>query len=135
MQKDMATLEKDLIEKHGNAKNVEKTLKDNENVQKRLNRYMEELKRTMDKNRKQRDEKMTLVRKSRREFDLKKEQLKQVIQSLQDLQNGKDIAIDEGVGLRDQLNETKKNHDITLTEQKQVQQSINRLERERIELS
>lgn len=32
MQKDMATLEKDLIEKHGNAKNVEKTLKDNENV-------------------------------------------------------------------------------------------------------
>ena len=135
MQKDMATLEKDLIEKHGNAKNVEKTLKDNENVQKRLNRYMEELKRTMDKNRKQRDEKMTLVRKYRREFDLKKEQLKQVIQSLQDLQNGKDIAIDEGVGLRDQLNETKKNHDITLTEQKQVQQSINRLERERIELS
>ena len=116
MQKDMATLEKDLIEKHGNAKNVEKTLKDNENVQKRLNRYMEELKRTMDKNRKQRDEKMTLVRKYRREFDLKKEQLKQVIQSLQDLQNGKDIAIDEGVGLRDQLNETKKNHDITLTE-------------------
>ncbi|CDW78995.1 structural maintenance of chromosomes protein 2-1-like [Stylonychia lemnae] len=135
MQKDMLRLEKDLVDKQATAKNVEKTLKDNENVQKKLNRYMEELKRNIEKNKKRRDEVMTLVRKYRREYDLKKEQLKQVIQGLRDLNEGKDIAIDEGVGLRDQMNETKKNLDITLTEIKQVQQSINRLDRERKDLT
>lgn len=79
MQKDMLRLEKDLVEKQATLKNVEKTVKDNDNVQKKLSRYMEELKRDIEKNRKRKDEVLILVRKYKREYDLKKEQLKSVI--------------------------------------------------------
>jgi hypothetical protein len=43
---------------------------------------------------------MLLVRKYKREYDLKKEQLKQIVQSLRDINEGKDISIEEGVGLK-----------------------------------
>lgn len=92
---------------------------------------MDDLKRNIEKNKKKRDEVMTIVRKLRREYELKKEQLKQVLQSIRNLEEGKDIDIDEGVGLRDQLNENKKNIDITVSEIKQVVNSLTRLEREK----
>lgn len=75
---------------------------------------------------------MLLVRKFKREYDLKKEQIKQIVQSLRDINEGKDISIEEGVGLKiQQLNETKKNLEITLTEIRQITTTINRLEREK----
>ncbi len=43
---------------------------------------------------------MLLVRKYKREYDLKKEQLKQIVQSLRDINEGKDISIEDGVGLK-----------------------------------
>ena len=43
---------------------------------------------------------MLLVRKYKREYDLKKEQLKQIVQSLRDINEGKDISIQDGVGLK-----------------------------------
>eukprot|EP00347_Sterkiella_histriomuscorum_P002020 403369782 len=134
MQKDNLRLEKDLVDKQGTLKNVEKTLADNERTQKKLTRYMDELRRTIDKNRKRRDEVNIMIRKLRREYDLKKENLKQVVQSIKDLNDGKDISIDDGVGLRDQLNETQKNLETTLTEIKQTQHAIRRLERDRNDL-
>lgn len=54
-------------------KNVEKNMKDNDNVEKKLSRYMDDLKRNIEKNKKRRDEVMTIVRKFRREYELKKE--------------------------------------------------------------
>ena len=81
-------------------KNLEKNLKDNENVQKKLSRYIDDLYRNFEKNKKRREEVMLLVRKYKREYDLKKEQLKQIVQSLRDINEGKDISIEEGVGLK-----------------------------------
>ncbi|TNV87762.1 hypothetical protein FGO68_gene16265 [Halteria grandinella] len=131
MQKDMVRLDKDLVEKQATLKNLEKNLRDNENVQKKLTRYIDDLMRGFDKNKKRREEVMLLVRKYKREYDLKKEQLKQIMQAVRDLNEGKDIAIDEGVQLKhQQLNETKKNLEITCTEIKQVKSTIMRLERE-----
>jgi hypothetical protein len=73
LQKDLGRIEKDLIDKSSNLKNVEKNIKDNDNVEKKLTRYMEDLKRNIEKNKKRRDEVMTVVRKFRREYELKKE--------------------------------------------------------------
>ena len=132
MQKDMVRLDKDLVEKQATLKNLEKNLKDNENVQKKLSRYIDDLQRNFEKNKKRREEVMLLVRKFKREYDLKKEQIKQIVQSLRDINEGKDISIEEGVGLKiQQLNETKKNLEITLTEIRQITTTINRLEREK----
>lgn len=100
MQKDMVRLDKDLIDKQASFKNFEKNLKDNENVQKKLSRYIDDLNRNFDKNKKRREEVMLLVRKYKREYDLKKEQLKQIIQSLRDINDGKDITIEDGVCLK-----------------------------------
>ena len=76
MQKDMIRLDKDLVEKQATLKNLEKNLKDNENVQKKLSRYIDDLQRNFEKNKKRREEVMLLVRKFKREYDLKKEQIK-----------------------------------------------------------
>ena len=100
MQKDMIRLDKDLVDKQATLKNLEKNLKDNENVQKKLSRYIDDLYRNFEKNKKRREEVMLLVRKYKREYDLKKEQLKQIVQSLRDINEGKDISIEEGVGLK-----------------------------------
>ncbi len=43
---------------------------------------------------------MLLVRKYKREYDLKREQLKQLVQNLRDINEGKDIAIEEGIALK-----------------------------------
>lgn len=136
MQKDMIRLDKDLVDKQATLKNLEKNLKDNENVQKKLSRYIDDLYRNFEKNKKRREEVMLLVRKYKREYDLKKEQLKQIVQSLRDINEGKDISMEDGVGLKvQQLNETKKNLEITLTEMRQINSAIHRLERERKEVS
>ena len=79
MQKDMIRLDKDLVDKQATLKNLEKNLKDNENVQKKLSRYIDDLYRNFEKNKKRREEVMLLVRKYKREYDLKKEQLKQIV--------------------------------------------------------
>jgi flagellar biosynthesis chaperone FliJ len=79
MQKDMVRLDKDLVEKQATLKNLEKNLKDNENVQKKLSRYIDDLQRNFEKNKKRREEVMLLVRKFKREYDLKKEQIKQIV--------------------------------------------------------
>jgi septal ring factor EnvC (AmiA/AmiB activator) len=73
MQKDMVRLDKDLVEKQATLKNLEKTLKYNENVQMKLSRYIDDLQRNFEKNKKRREEVMILVRKFKREYDLKKE--------------------------------------------------------------
>ena len=72
-------LDKDLVEKQATLKNLEKNLKDNENVQKKLSRYIDDLQRNFEKNKKRREEVMLLVRKFKREYDLKKEQIKQIV--------------------------------------------------------
>jgi flagellar biosynthesis chaperone FliJ len=100
MQKDMIRLDKDLVDKQATLKNLEKNLKDNENVQKKLSRYIDDLYRNFEKNKKRREEVMLLVRKYKREYDLKKEQLKQIVQSLRDINEGKDISMEDGVGLK-----------------------------------
>ena len=79
MQKDMVRLDKDLVEKQATLKNLEKNLKDNENVQKKLSRYIDDLQRNFEKNKKRREEVMLLVRKFKREYNLKKEQIKQIV--------------------------------------------------------
>lgn len=73
MQKDMIRLDKELVDKQATLKNLEKNLKDNENVQKKLSRYIDDLYRNFEKNKKRREEVMLLVRKYKREYDLKKE--------------------------------------------------------------
>jgi phage shock protein A len=75
----MVRLDKDLVEKQATLKNLEKNLKDNENVQKKLSRYIDDLQRNFEKNKKRREEVMLLVRKFKREYDLKKEQIKQIV--------------------------------------------------------
>ena len=48
-------------------------------MQKKLSRYIDDLHRNFDKNKKRREEVMLLVRKFKREYDLKKEQIKQIV--------------------------------------------------------
>lgn len=79
IQKDVARLDKDVMEKQAHLKNTEKNIKDNEMVQKKLSRYIDDLARNFDKNKKRREEVMLLVRKYKREYDLKREQLKQLV--------------------------------------------------------
>lgn len=130
----MARLDKDVMEKQAHLKNTEKNIKDNEMVQKKLSRYIDDLTRNFDKNKKRREEVMLLVRKYKREYDLKREQLKQLVQNLRDINEGKDIAIEEGIALKVvQLNEAKKNLEISIQELKQVRTLISRLDRERRE--
>ena len=62
MQKDLSKLEKDLIEKQSNYKNNEGTIRENESVQKKLTRFIEDLNRNIGKNKKRKDEVQTLVR-------------------------------------------------------------------------
>jgi chromosome segregation ATPase len=97
----MSRLEKDLTDKSSVLRNVEKTIKDNDNVEKKLSRYMEDLKRNIERNKKKREEVMTVVRKYKREYDMKKDQIKSISQNIKNMEEGKDVDIDEGVGLKD----------------------------------
>jgi hypothetical protein len=62
-----------LIDKQSTVKNVDKQIRDSEGISKKLTRLIEELTRTIDKNKKRREEVNNFVRKLRREFELKKE--------------------------------------------------------------
>ena len=70
---DLVKLEKELIEKQSNHKNNERSILENELVQKKLKRFVEDLKRQQTKNQKRREEVQTTIGQFRREFELKKE--------------------------------------------------------------
>lgn len=92
-------MEKDLIERQSNYKQNEKGIRENESVQKKLGRFVEDLQRNILKNKKRREECMGLVTQFRREYELKKEQVKSCLQTLRDMDDGKDIDVSKSVGL------------------------------------
>ena len=44
---------------------------------------------------------MIMVRQFKREYELKKEQVKQVLATLKDMDSGKEINLEQSVGLKD----------------------------------
>jgi hypothetical protein len=82
-------------------KNNERTLKENESVQKKLLRFIDELTRSIAKNKLRRTEVIELTKKYRREYEMKKEQAKSVLQSLRELDEGKELNLAHSVGLKD----------------------------------
>ena len=109
LQRDLSKLEKDLIEKQSNYKNNERTIRENDSVCKKLTRFIEDLERNISKSKHRREEVVQLVRQFRRDYELKKEQVKSVLQSLRDMDDGKEVNLQKSVGLQEQMVEVKKN--------------------------
>ncbi len=76
-------------------------MKENESVQKKLLRFIDELTRSIAKNKLRRTEVIELTKKYRREYEMKKEQAKSVLQSLRELDEGKELNLAHSVGLKD----------------------------------
>ena len=74
---------------------------------------------------------MGLVTQFRREYELKKEQVKSCLQTLRDMDDGKDIDVSKSVGLQEQLTENNKNMEKNEVKQKFHVANILKLERER----
>lgn len=73
LQKDLSSLEKSLIEKQSSFKNNERTIRENDSVQKKLSRFIDDLQRNIYKNKYWREEVIALVKQFRRDYELKKE--------------------------------------------------------------
>ena len=130
---DMKKLEKDLIDKQSTVKNVDKQIRDSEAVQKKLSRFVEDLQRNLDKNKKRREEAIANVRKLKREYELKRERQKEYSKNLKDIDAGKEVEIEACSGLNEQMAELRKNIEVSSTELKMSKVLILRLEAERNE--
>ena len=129
----MKKLEKDLIDKQSTVKNVDKQIRDSEVIQKKLTRFVDDLQRNLDKNKKRREEAITNVRKLKREYELKRERQKEYVKSLMDIDQGKEIEIEACSGLNEQMAELRKNIEHNQTEIKTTRIEELRLQAERDE--
>lgn len=68
-------------------------MRDNDHAQKKLKRFKDELVRNLDKHSKKLVELQEMVKKFRREYEMKKEQVKSVLGSLKDIDNGKKLNV------------------------------------------
>jgi len=94
---------------------VEKTLRENEQVQKKLSKYIEELTRAIEKNRRNKEEVRAMVEKLKRQYEVKKEQMKQARNNLKQMEEGKEVCFEDEGGA-DQLQEAKQNCELTQQE-------------------
>lgn len=77
-----------------------------------MTRFVDDLQRNLDKNKKRREESIANVRKLKREYELKKERQKEYSKNLKDIDEGREVEIEACSGLNEQMAELRKNIEV-----------------------